>query len=302
MANDTAGTLALLIDGDNASPKIVTGLLAEIASYGVASVKRIYGDWTGPNLKGWKACLLEHSIQPVQQFAYTTGKNATDGAMIIDAMDLLYTGRFSGFCIVSSDSDFARLAARLAAAQSGRYRSRRSLATARGRRGKAHLRPIFGEREEAHARLTRPCHSDRLCRMTTVEDIEKALNRTGRGSAGPVPGVVSKPSTLARFDEKDRAGRQSGPKLDGLADAGDQRLPRRARPRVVRHFASPSILGRVWKASEKAVREVADKNYALLQQRTLDIPPCSSRQSGRFWSVRVGRSLPGSGRSKWTKT
>ena len=113
MANDTAGTLALLIDGDNASPKIVTGLLAEIASYGVASVKRIYGDWTGPNLKGWKACLLEHSIQPVQQFAYTTGKNATDGAMIIDAMDLLYTGRFSGFCIVSSDSDFARLAARL---------------------------------------------------------------------------------------------------------------------------------------------------------------------------------------------
>jgi len=113
MANDMTATLALLIDGDNASPKIVTGLLAEIANYGVASVKRIYGDWTGPNLKGWKERLLEHSIQPVQQFAYTTGKNATDGAMIIDAMDLLYTGRFSGFCIVSSDSDFARLAARL---------------------------------------------------------------------------------------------------------------------------------------------------------------------------------------------
>lgn len=111
MANDTA--LALLIDGDNASPKIISGLLAEIANYGTASVKRVYGDWTGPNLKGWKACLLEHSLQPVQQFAYTTGKNATDGAMIIDAMDLLYTGRFSGFCIVSSDSDFARLAARL---------------------------------------------------------------------------------------------------------------------------------------------------------------------------------------------
>ncbi|MEY9772146.1 hypothetical protein ABIA14_004487 [Sinorhizobium fredii] len=113
MATDNTSSLALLIDGDNASPKIVTGLLAEIANYGVASVKRIYGDWTGPNLKGWKACLLEHSIQPIQQFAYTTGKNATDGAMIIDAMDLLYTGRFSGFCIVSSDSDFARLAARL---------------------------------------------------------------------------------------------------------------------------------------------------------------------------------------------
>ena len=111
MANDNSPALALLIDGDNASSKIVAGLLAEIANYGTASVKRIYGDWTKPNLNGWKECLLEHSIQPVQQFAYTTGKNATDGAMIIDAMDLLYTGRFSGFCIVSSDSDFARLAA-----------------------------------------------------------------------------------------------------------------------------------------------------------------------------------------------
>ena len=113
MAIDNNQTLALLIDGDNASSKIVAGLLAEIANYGTASVKRIYGDWTKPNLNGWKECLLEHSIQPVQQFAYTTGKNATDGAMIIDAMDLLYTGRFSGFCIVSSDSDFARLAARI---------------------------------------------------------------------------------------------------------------------------------------------------------------------------------------------
>ncbi|MGR9055605.1 NYN domain-containing protein [Rhizobium leguminosarum] len=115
MATENSGTkhLALLIDGDNASPKIVRGLMAEIANYGIASVKRIYGDWTAPNLRGWKECLLEHSIQPIQQFAYTTGKNATDGAMIIDAMDLLYTGRFAGFCIISSDSDFARLAARI---------------------------------------------------------------------------------------------------------------------------------------------------------------------------------------------
>lgn len=109
----TSDTLALLIDGDNASPKIISGLLAEIANYGTASVRRIYGDWTKPDLNGWKECLLEHSIQPFQQFAYTTRKNATDGAMIIDAMDLLYTGRFAGFCIVSSDSDFARLAARI---------------------------------------------------------------------------------------------------------------------------------------------------------------------------------------------
>ena len=109
----TKSNLALLIDGDNVSPKIIAGLLAEIAKYGTVSVRRIYGDFTSPSLKGWKACLLDHSITPIQQFAYTTGKNATDGAMIIDAMDLLYTGRFSSFCLVSSDSDFTRLASRI---------------------------------------------------------------------------------------------------------------------------------------------------------------------------------------------
>ena len=110
---DTTGHLAVLIDGDNVSFRIVAGLMAAVANYGNASVKRIYGDWTSPSMKGWRECLLEHSITPIQQFAYTTGKNATDGAMIIDAMDLLYTGRFSKFCLVSSDSDFTRLAARI---------------------------------------------------------------------------------------------------------------------------------------------------------------------------------------------
>ncbi|WP_029132028.1 NYN domain-containing protein [Sedimenticola selenatireducens] len=105
--------LAVLIDADNAQPSIVDGLLSEIANYGTASVKRIYGDWTSPSLKGWKEVLLEHSIQPMQQFAYTKGKNATDSAMIIDAMDLLYTNNFNGFCIVSSDSDFTKLASRI---------------------------------------------------------------------------------------------------------------------------------------------------------------------------------------------
>ncbi len=105
--------LAVLIDADNAQPSIVDDLLTEIANYGVASVKRIYGDWTLPGLKGWKDVLLQHSIQPVQQFAYTKGKNATDSAMIIDAMDLLYTDKFNGFCIVSSDSDFTKLASRI---------------------------------------------------------------------------------------------------------------------------------------------------------------------------------------------
>lgn len=105
--------LAVLIDADNAQPSIVDDLLVEIANYGIASVKRIYGDWTAPSLKGWKDVLLVHSIQPVQQFAYTKGKNATDSAMIIDAMDLLYTNNFDGFCIVSSDSDFTKLASRI---------------------------------------------------------------------------------------------------------------------------------------------------------------------------------------------
>ncbi|ADK79730.1 NYN domain-containing protein [Sediminispirochaeta smaragdinae] len=105
--------LAVLIDADNTQGSIVEGLLAEVAKYGIASVKRIYGDWTSPNLRSWKEVLLEHSIIPIQQFGYTSGKNATDSAMIIDAMDLLYTERFDGFCIVSSDSDFTRLAARI---------------------------------------------------------------------------------------------------------------------------------------------------------------------------------------------
>ena len=114
-ATPSLQSLAVLIDADNASPAIVSGLLAEIASYGTASVKRIYGDWTHKHLGGWKDELLRHSIQPVQQFAYTTGKNATDIAMIIDAMDLLYTGRFHAFCLVTSDSDFTPLAARIRA-------------------------------------------------------------------------------------------------------------------------------------------------------------------------------------------
>jgi uncharacterized LabA/DUF88 family protein len=113
MASENTARLAVLIDADNAQPSITEGLLAEVAKFGIANVKRAYGDWTSTNLKGWKDHLLQQSIQPIQQFAYTRGKNSTDAAMVIDAMDLLYSGRFDGFCIVSSDSDFTRLAARL---------------------------------------------------------------------------------------------------------------------------------------------------------------------------------------------
>lgn len=113
MSNESSQKLAVLIDADNAQPSVAEPLLAEIAKYGTANVKRAYGDWTGPHLKGWKEVLLVQSIQPIQQFRYTVGKNATDAAMIIDAMDLLYTNAFDGFCIVSSDSDFTKLASRI---------------------------------------------------------------------------------------------------------------------------------------------------------------------------------------------
>ncbi|MBE3044980.1 NYN domain-containing protein [Candidatus Bathyarchaeota archaeon] len=112
MASETT-KLAVLIDADNAQPSAIGPLLAEVTKYGTTFVRRAYGDWTGTSLRGWKEQLLTQSIQPIQQFAYTQGKNATDSAMIIDAMDLLYTNRLDGFCIVSSDSDFTRLASRI---------------------------------------------------------------------------------------------------------------------------------------------------------------------------------------------
>ena len=105
--------LAVLIDGDNIPSSPVKEMMEEIAKYGNPTIKRIYGDWTKPHLGKWKDLLLENAITPIQQYAYTTGKNATDSAMIIDAMDILYSGKVDGFCLVSSDSDFTRLATRL---------------------------------------------------------------------------------------------------------------------------------------------------------------------------------------------
>ena len=111
MASDNR--FAVLIDADNVSVKYIKIILDEISKDGIATYKRIYGDWTNPSLISWKSTLLDNSIIPVQQYSYTTGKNSTDSAMIIDAMDILYSGRVEGFCLVSSDSDFTRLAARL---------------------------------------------------------------------------------------------------------------------------------------------------------------------------------------------
>lgn len=111
MASDTK--LAVLIDGDNIPAKYMKEMMEEITKYGNPTIKRIYGDWTSTYQRKWKNILLEHAITPVQQYSYTRGKNATDSAMIIDAMDILYSGKVDGFCIVSSDSDFTRLATRI---------------------------------------------------------------------------------------------------------------------------------------------------------------------------------------------
>lgn len=113
MATRETAKLAVLIDADNADAPSCEELLAEIARYGRASIKRAYGNWTTPQLQGWKEVLHKLAVQPIQQFSYTTGKNSTDSALIIDAMDILYAGGLDGFCLVSSDSDFTRLATRI---------------------------------------------------------------------------------------------------------------------------------------------------------------------------------------------
>jgi uncharacterized LabA/DUF88 family protein len=113
MAEERLPRFAILIDADNTSPRIAAGLFDEVAKFGEASVRRIYGDFSGQRLKSWADILQKYAIDPYQQFAYTTGKNASDIALVIDAMDLLHSGRFDGFCLVSSDSDFTRLASRL---------------------------------------------------------------------------------------------------------------------------------------------------------------------------------------------
>ncbi|NMC52519.1 MAG: NYN domain-containing protein [Chloroflexi bacterium] len=105
--------IAILIDGDNAQPSLISNMLAETGKYGLLTIRRIYGDWTTSNMGGWKDTLQTYAVQPIQQFRYTIGKNATDSAMIIDAMDILYEGVVDGFCLVSSDSDYTRLATRI---------------------------------------------------------------------------------------------------------------------------------------------------------------------------------------------
>ena len=178
MASATDSTrLAVLIDGDNTTPTVVEALLAEIAKYGSATVKRAYGDWTTPHLRGWKEAVNAHAIQPVQQFTYTTGKNSTDSALIIDAMDLLYTGNLDGFCLVSSDSDFTKLASRLRESGKAVYG--------------------FGEQKTPHS-LVAAC--DKFVYLDVLRSLEKPKEPSGEDLAPPAP--VRKSKNELRGDAK----------------------------------------------------------------------------------------------------
>lgn len=205
---DPNPSLAVLIDADNANPGIVEGLLAEIAKLGVASVKRIYGDWTTPNLGQWKQTLLEHSIQPVQQFRYTTGKNATDSAMIIDAMDLLFTGHFAGFCLVSSDSDFTRLAARIRESGCrvygfGEMKTPRPFVSACDR---FIYTEVFAKKPEGQQdspmtpRSSKELRCDSALLNLVRSSIEACSDETGWAHLGPVGGLMLK--TANDFDPR----------------------------------------------------------------------------------------------------
>ncbi|WP_295683195.1 NYN domain-containing protein [uncultured Nevskia sp.] len=227
METSPQAQLAVLIDADNANAKRIDGLLAEVAKYGRATTKRAYGDWTTQNLGSWKQTLARHAIQPMQQFSNTKGKNSTDSALIIDAMDLLYTERFDGFCIVSSDSDFTRLASRI----------RESGLTVYG----------FGERKTPQP-FVRAC--DRFIFVEVLRDgepdtpveappprnAERAVPPPGRGK--PVPPAPVQPNNTrppskpaegsSSADERPARGAPIddpallGPLRAAVADAGDE--------------------------------------------------------------------------------
>ena len=174
--------LAVLIDADNAPRSALGDVMAEIAVYGTPTIKRIYGDWTTPNLASWKPLLLENAITPVQQYSYTTGKNATDSAMIIDAMDILYTGKTDGFVLVSSDSDFTPLAIRLR--ESGMY--------------------VLGIGEEKTPKaFVQAC--DKFIRIEVIRDRYKKPAKSAAKTAEKAPAAktaAKKPAAAAKTAEK----------------------------------------------------------------------------------------------------
>lgn len=176
--------LAVLIDADNAQATVIGGLLAEIARFGEATVKRIYGDFTSPASSQWKTILNKHAIKPVQQFAYTAGKNATDSTLIIDAMDLLYTRRFGGFCLVSSDSDFTGLALRI--------------------REEGLMVLGFGEQKTPEA-FRNACHKfvfTEVLRSVIPQNIDANASTAGATQANGSPVAVSQPAVAQKEPAK----------------------------------------------------------------------------------------------------
>lgn len=194
--------IALLIDAENVSPKYIRVILDELSLYGTPAYKRIYGDWTSPDMAGWKKVLLENNLTPFQQFSYTQGKNASDSAMIIDAMDILYTKNCDGFCLVSSDSDFTRLASRL----------RESRMTVIG----------MGESKTPMA-FKAACDSFKyLDVLLNAKNSEQNNGEKAAPKAVKVKPVVKKPAALAPKEEKEVAPQK--PAVPALSDAQDEAL------------------------------------------------------------------------------
>ena len=196
--DDSALRLAVLIDADNAQAAVIEGLLAEIARFGEATVKRIYGDFTSSSSAGWKKVLNRHAIKPVQQFAYTTGKNATDSTLIIDAMDLLYTRRFDGFCLVSSDSDFTGLALRI--------------------REEGLMVFGFGEKKTPEA-FRNACH-----RFVFTEVLRPVANKPAEAAPVPKPAKKAPGKSVPKAAKPEEPSAQEFPRafvLEALDKAGD---------------------------------------------------------------------------------
>ena len=196
--DDSALRLAVLIDADNAQAAVIEGLLAEIARFGEATVKRIYGDFTSSSSAGWKKVLNRHAIKPVQQFAYTTGKNATDSTLIIDAMDLLYTRRFDGFCLVSSDSDFTGLALRI--------------------REEGLMVFGFGEKKTPEA-FRNACH-----RFVFTEVLRPVANKPAEAAPAPKPAKKTPGKSAPKATKAEEPSTQEFPRafvLEALDKAGD---------------------------------------------------------------------------------
>ena len=259
MPEDATARMAVLIDADNTSASHAAAILEELARYGIPTVKRAYGDWTTQNLVRWKDELHRHAIQPVQQFAYTTGKNSTDSALIIDAMDLLYSGNLDAFAIVSSDSDFTRLATRLRESGKtvyglGRGRTPASLVAACDR---FIYLEVLGRGDEAQGdeadAIDQPSLPDLQRILTTA--VETASQDDGWASLGPVGNYLT--NTHASFDPRN----YGFSKLSTLARAQDYleveqkdgRPPRvRLRTSAPARTAATSTRRRTAKKAQKA--------------------------------------------------